>query len=89
MKNTLLTSAAAGAILATGLASTAMADGHATDLDSIAEDVSAFLMWTAEPKLNARKEAGLTGVVFLAILSVLLYLTNKRLWAPHKGKKET
>lgn len=63
------------------------ADGHANDLHHISEDVAAFLMWTAEPKLNARKEAGLTGVIFLAILSVLLYLTNKRLWAPHKGKK--
>ena len=62
------------------------ADGHANDLHHISEDVSAFLMWTAEPKLNARKEAGLTGVIFLAVLSVLLYLTNKRLWAPHKGK---
>ncbi len=62
------------------------ADGHANDLHHISEDVAAFLMWTAEPKLNARKEAGLTGVIFLAILSVLLYLTNKRIWAPHKGK---
>jgi len=63
------------------------ADGHANDVAHMAEDVAAFLMWTAEPKMNARKEAGLTGVIFLAILSVLLYLTNKRLWAPHKGKK--
>jgi ubiquinol-cytochrome c reductase cytochrome c1 subunit len=33
-----------------------------------------------------RKNAGFVGVVFLTILSVLLYLVNKRLWAPHKGK---
>ncbi|MGJ8621759.1 MAG: cytochrome c1 [Yoonia sp.] len=62
------------------------ADGHSTDLESVAMDVSAFLMWTAEPKLVARKQAGLTGVLFLTVLSVLLYLTNKRLWAPHKHK---
>ncbi|MFQ1702365.1 cytochrome c1 [Loktanella agnita] len=62
------------------------ADGHASDLDHVAQDVSAFLMWTAEPKLVARKQAGLTGFIFLAVLSVLLYLTNKRLWAPHKHK---
>ena len=62
------------------------ADGHSNDLHHIAEDVSAFLMWTAEPKLMARKHAGLTGVIFLTILSVLLYLTNKRIWAPIKGK---
>lgn len=63
------------------------ADGAPTDIESVAKDVSAFLMWAAEPKLNARKQAGLTGVLFLTFLSVLLYLTNKRLWAPHKGKE--
>lgn len=62
------------------------ADGSPTDMESISQDVAAFLMWTAEPKLVARKQAGLTGVLFLTILSVLLYLTNKRLWAPHKHK---
>lgn len=62
------------------------ADGHSTELEHVAQDVAAFLMWTAEPKMMARKQAGLTGVIFLAVLSVLLYLTNKRLWAPHKGK---
>ena len=60
------------------------ADGHDTDLHHEAQDVAAFLMWTAEPKMMARKTAGLTGVIMLTILSVLLYLTNKRLWAPHK-----
>lgn len=63
------------------------ADGHEASVEEMAKDVAAFLMWTAEPKLNARKQAGLTGVIFLAVLSTLLYLTNKRLWAPHKGKK--
>ncbi|PJI85926.1 ubiquinol-cytochrome c reductase cytochrome c1 subunit [Yoonia maricola] len=62
------------------------ADGHSAELEDVAQDVAAFLMWTAEPKLVARKEAGLTGVLFLTVLSVLLYLTNKRLWAPHKNK---
>lgn len=60
------------------------ADGHANDTHHLAEDVSAFLMWTAEPKMMARKQAGLTGVIFLVLLSVLLYLTNKRIWKPIK-----
>ena len=65
-------------------------DGSPTDIESIAKDVSAFLMWTAEPELNARKEAGFIAVLFLSILSVLLYLTNKRIWAPiKKGKAST
>jgi ubiquinol-cytochrome c reductase cytochrome c1 subunit len=65
-------------------------DGSATDLISESKDVAAFLMWTAEPKLGARKEAGFTAVLMLSILAVLLYLTNKRIWAPvKKGKRQT
>jgi len=62
-------------------------DGHEASVHHQAEDVSAFLMWTAEPKMMERKTAGFTAVMFLAVLTVLLYLTNKRLWAPVKGKK--
>lgn len=60
------------------------ADGSPNELHAEAQDIAAFLMWAAEPHLNARKQAGLQGVIFLTILAVLLYLTNKRLWAPHK-----
>ncbi len=63
------------------------ADGHSTDLRDEAQDVAAFLMWAAEPKMMARKQAGFVGVLMLVILSALLYLTNKKLWAPHKGTK--
>ena len=65
------------------------ADGHSNALHHEAQDIAAFLMWSAEPKMMARKQAGFTGVLFLAILSVLLYLTNKRIWAPMKGKKSS
>ena len=65
------------------------ADGHPATVHHMSEDVAAFLMWTAEPHLNARKQAGLTGVIFLTVLAVLLYLTNKRLWAPVKyGRRD-
>ena len=57
------------------------ADGSPNDLQSTSTDIAAFLMWTAEPHMNARKQAGLTGVIFLSVLAVLLYLANKRLWA--------
>jgi ubiquinol-cytochrome c reductase cytochrome c1 subunit len=63
------------------------ADGHANDVKHLSQDVAAFLMWAAEPKMMDRKQAGLIGVTFLIFLSVLLYLTNKRLWAPIKGKE--
>lgn len=64
------------------------ADGTRATVEQQAQDVAAFLMWTAEPKLNARKEAGFTAVIFLTILTVLLYLTNKKLWAGIKGRKK-
>ncbi len=65
------------------------ADGTETSVENMAEDVSAFLMWAAEPKMMVRKESGFKAVLLLTLLSVLLYLTNKRLWAGVKGKKKT
>jgi ubiquinol-cytochrome c reductase cytochrome c1 subunit len=62
-------------------------DGHSNSLHHEAEDLAAFLMWTAEPKMMARKQVGFVAVLMLGLLSVLLFLTNKKLWAPHKGKK--
>ncbi|MEL6608831.1 MAG: cytochrome c1 [Pseudomonadota bacterium] len=62
------------------------ADGSPTDIESVSQDIAAFLMWTAEPKMMDRQRSGLTGVIFLGLLSVLLYLTNKRLWAPVKAR---
>lgn len=63
------------------------ADGTAATVDQMSMDVSAFLMWAAEPKMMARKQTGFVAVLFLGLLSVLLYLTNKRIWADVKGKK--
>ncbi|MCU0902250.1 MAG: cytochrome c1 [Tabrizicola sp.] len=63
------------------------ADGTPATVDQMSMDVSAFLMWAAEPKLMDRREAGFVSVIFLLVLATLLYLTNKRLWAGIKGKK--
>ncbi|VDC23231.1 cytochrome c1 [Pseudogemmobacter humi] len=64
-------------------------DGSPTTLDAMAMDISAFLMWSAEPKMMDRKQAGFVAVIFLLVLTVLLYLTNKKLWARIKGKEFT
>ncbi|MCF6273267.1 MAG: cytochrome c1 [Rhodobacteraceae bacterium] len=53
---------------------------------AMAKDVAAFLMWTAEPKMMERKKAGLVAVLFLTFLAVMLYLTNKKIWAKAKRK---
>jgi ubiquinol-cytochrome c reductase cytochrome c1 subunit len=61
-------------------------DGTEATVAQESKDVAAFLMWAAEPKMMARKQAGFVGVVFLGVLTVLLYLTNKRIWAPVKAR---
>ncbi|WP_333816790.1 cytochrome c1 [Tabrizicola sp.] len=63
------------------------ADGTKATVDQMSMDVSSFLMWAAEPKLMDRKNAGFVSVIFLLVLSTLLYLTNKRIWSGIKGKK--
>jgi ubiquinol-cytochrome c reductase cytochrome c1 subunit len=63
-------------------------DGHDNSAHHIAMDVSAFLMWAAEPKMMARQQAGFVAVLMLVVLSVLLYLTNKALWYPIKHRKD-
>ncbi len=61
-------------------------DGSPNDLESMSMDVAAFLMWTAEPHLAARKQMGLTAIILLSVFAVLLYLTNERIWAPVKAR---
>ncbi|MDQ0454493.1 cytochrome c1 [Rhizobium paknamense] len=59
-------------------------DGSPQTLDQYAKDVSAFLMWAAEPHLEERKRTGFMVMVFLLIFSALLYLTKKSVYA-NKG----
>jgi ubiquinol-cytochrome c reductase cytochrome b/c1 subunit len=56
-------------------------DGTPATLDNYAKDVSAFLMWAAEPHMEARKRTGLQVILFLLVLSGLLYFTKKRVWS--------
>ena len=63
------------------------ADATPASLDQMAMDVASFHRGTAEPKMMARKQTGFVAVVILGLLATLLYLTNKRLWAGIKGRK--
>jgi cytochrome c1 len=60
-------------------------DGTPGKLQNYARDVAAFLMWTAEPKLEARKSTGLKTVMFLVVLAGLLFFAKRKLWSkvPH------
>jgi ubiquinol-cytochrome c reductase cytochrome c1 subunit len=55
-------------------------------LEQMSEDIASFLMWTAEPDLNDRKGDGFKYLGFILFLTVLLYLVNKKIWAPIKRK---
>ena len=57
------------------------ADGTAATADQMAEDVTAFLMWAAEPKLEARKSMGIKVLIFLVIFTAMLYAVKKKVWA--------
>lgn len=56
-------------------------DGTPQTIEQHAKDVTAFLMWAAEPKLEERKQLGVRVMLYLIILSILLYLTKRSLWA--------
>ncbi len=56
-------------------------DGAPQTLDQYSRDVSAFLMWAAEPHLVARKRLGFQVMIFLIVLSGLLYFTKKKVWS--------
>jgi ubiquinol-cytochrome c reductase cytochrome b/c1 subunit len=57
-------------------------DGSPQTVDQYATDIATFLMWAAEPTLVARKELGFQVLIYLIVLSVLLYLTKKKIWEP-------
>lgn len=57
------------------------ADGTKPTLDQLAKDVTTFLTWAAEPELEARKSMGIKVILFLLVLTGMLYVLKKRIWA--------
>ena len=56
-------------------------DGSPATVDQYAKDVSAFLVWAAEPHMMARKRIGFQVMIFLIVLAGLLYFTKKKVWS--------
>lgn len=56
-------------------------DGSPKTTQQYSRDVAAFMMWAAEPKLEARKRTGFRVMIFLLIFGGLLYYTKKKVWA--------
>jgi ubiquinol-cytochrome c reductase cytochrome c1 subunit len=57
------------------------ADGTKATVEQMAHDVTTFMNWTAEPELEARKRLGVKVILFLIILSGLLYIAKRKIWA--------
>ena len=57
------------------------ADGSPETVDQYSRDVSAFLMWAAEPHLVERKRIGYQIFIFLIVFAGLMYFTKKKVWA--------
>jgi len=62
------------------------ADGTKSTVDQMATDVSAFLVWAAEPNLERRHAAGIAVVLFLLVGTILGYLAYRNIWAEAKRK---
>ena len=56
-------------------------DGTIASEEQMAKDVATFLMWAAEPHLEARHQMGFKAIVYLIILTVLVYFSMKRIWS--------
>lgn len=57
------------------------ADGTPATVKQMAYDVANFLAWASDPTMQARKQMGLKVMLFMFVFVILLYFSNKRVWA--------
>ena len=57
------------------------ADGTTARVENMAQDVSAFLTWAADPHMEARKRTGWKVILFLIVLTGMLYAAKRKVWA--------
>ena len=56
-------------------------DGTEATVDQMAKDVTTFLAWAAEPELEVRHKLGIKVVIYLLLLTILVYLSMKKIWS--------
>ena len=61
-------------------------DGTKATEAQMAKDVTTFLMWAAEPHLEARHKMGFRAIIYLIILTILVYFSMKRVWSRIESK---
>ena len=57
------------------------ADGTDSTVDQMAKDVTTFLAWAAEPELEERHKTGVKVILYLVLLTILVYLSIKKIWS--------
>jgi ubiquinol-cytochrome c reductase cytochrome c1 subunit len=56
-------------------------DGTQATVDQMAKDVTTFLSWAAEPELEERHQTGVKVIIYLILLTTLVYLSMKKIWS--------
>ncbi len=56
-------------------------DGTTASKEQMAKDVTTFLMWAAEPHLESRHKMGFKAILYLIILTILVYFSMKKIWS--------
>ena len=56
-------------------------DGTKATQKQMAKDVVTFLMWSAEPHLESRHRVGFKVIIYLLVLTILVYFSMKRIWS--------
>jgi len=56
-------------------------DGTEATMDQMARDVTTFLAWAAEPELEVRHKLGIKVIIYLILLTILVYLSMKKIWS--------
>ena len=56
-------------------------DGTISSKEQMAKDVTTFLMWAAEPHLESRHKMGFKAILYLIILTILVYFSMKKIWS--------
>ena len=57
------------------------ADGTDASVEQMSKDVTTFLMWSAEPHLESRHKMGFKAIIYLIILTILVYFSMKKIWS--------
>ena len=57
------------------------ADGTDSTVSQMAKDVTTFLAWAAEPELEERHKTGVKVILYLVLLTILVYLSMKKIWS--------